>query len=240
MKRIIPLILLATLLTCPAAWAADVTAAMDINSAYVWRGLTANDGLVAQPSIDVSAGGFGINVWGNFDIGDYDDRLDANNFSEIDLTLSYGFSVQKLEVGVGVIEYLFIGGGSTREAYVSLGYPIVGGLSAGLSVNYDFDAVHGYYSTLSLTYAQDLMEKLGLEIGAHIGYVDEDYAEFYSGGTEGGLYDYAVYLSLSYAVTDAFSIGATITATDSLNEDTLPDDVVDKTVIAGVNLSYSF
>ena len=53
------------------AQAADVSAALDLNSAYMWRGLTFNDGLVAQPSIDVAAPhGIGINVWGNFDIDD--------------------------------------------------------------------------------------------------------------------------------------------------------------------------
>ena len=49
--------------------AADATAAIDVNSAYVWRGLTFNDGVVIQPSIDVAAkNGLGINVWDNYNI----------------------------------------------------------------------------------------------------------------------------------------------------------------------------
>ncbi|HMA84159.1 MAG TPA: hypothetical protein VKN73_00520, partial [Desulfosalsimonadaceae bacterium] len=48
----------------------------DVVSAYVWRGITFNDGLVVQPYVDVAAGnGFAINVWGNYDIDDYDNTL---------------------------------------------------------------------------------------------------------------------------------------------------------------------
>jgi len=58
MKRIISLaaavILLVGMAVAPAA-AAEATAAVDFASAYVWRGLTFNDGFVIQPSIDVAA-----------------------------------------------------------------------------------------------------------------------------------------------------------------------------------------
>ena len=87
MKSIFTLAAAMFLLICLAAtpvMAASATAAVDINSAYVWRGITFNDGLVIQPSIDVAAdNGLGINVWGNYDIDDYDNTLDDKEFSEI-------------------------------------------------------------------------------------------------------------------------------------------------------------
>ena len=51
------------------AMAADATAAVDMASAYVWRGQTFNDGAVIQPSLDVAAeNGLGINVWANYEV----------------------------------------------------------------------------------------------------------------------------------------------------------------------------
>ena len=113
MKRTISIFALLILFAAAPAWAADVTAGLDLNSAYVWRGITFNDGLVAQPSVDVAYKGFGFNVWGNFDLDDYKGTIaNPNNFSEVDLTLSYGMTVQKLDIGVGLIEYLFPTAGS--------------------------------------------------------------------------------------------------------------------------------
>lgn len=242
MHRAIWVSLLILLLAGGTAEAADATAAVDVNSAYVWRGITFNDGAVAQPSIDVSKGGFAVNVWGNFDIDDYDEQLDDNEFSEIDLTLSYTFTLKSLEIGLGYIEYLFPAGGlGTREVFVSLGVPLFGGLSAGCAFYYDFDEVDSYYGDVNLTYALSLTDQLGMEAKAKIGYAGEDFAEVY-GGTDGGFFDYGFSLSLSYAVTDALSLGAAINYTDTVDEDVLPegDFAHDTEWYGGVRIAYTF
>ena len=115
------------------ASAADATAGADVVSAYVWRGITFNDGLVVQPYVDVAAGnGFAINVWGNYDIDDYDNTLDENEFSEVDLTLSYALPIEPVDITIGHIEYLFPTGGSgTSEVFLSAYINPAGGLSAG-------------------------------------------------------------------------------------------------------------
>lgn len=247
--------LLTGLVSTPAM-AADATAALDINSAYVWRGQTFNDGLVLQPSIDVAAkNGLGINVWGNYDIGDYNNTLDENEFSEIDLTVSYGFSVGKLDLAVGAIEYLFPatdpdgdGNGenatATTELYLSLGMPIVGGLSAGLNIYYDIDAYDELsYATFSLTYAYDITEKMNLEAGGSIGYAGDDFAKA-AGGDDGGLYDYTLSLSLGYTISDAWSASAKVTYVDALDDDHLKETkdggLLDTNVIYGVGFAYAF
>lgn len=225
--------------TAPAM-AADVTAGLDVNTAYVWRGATFNDGLVAQPSIDIAKGAFGFNVWGNFDIDDYDGGVDADNFSEIDLTASYGLTVGNVDVGVGLIEYLFPAGDpGTREIYLSLGMPIAGGLSAGVDVYYDVDEFHGYYISVGLGYAMDLSDKLSLEAGASLGYVSEEY----SADDEAGMNDYLLSVSLGYAVSDALSVGASINYVGQPDDDVLPetpDGSYDTQVYGGVSVSYAF
>jgi uncharacterized protein (TIGR02001 family) len=260
MKTIFTLAAAMFLLICLAAtpvMAASATAAVDINSAYVWRGITFNDGMVIQPSIDVAAeNGLGINVWGNYDIGDYNGNVDENAFSEIDLTVSYGFTIGKLDVGVGAIHYVFPAVGdsnndgvgenfmATTELYVSLGMPIVGGLSASADAYYDIDALDAFsYATLGLSYSYDITDKLNLEAGGAIAYASDDFVEFNATGDDGGLHNYTLSLSLGYAITDAWSAAANLTYVDALDDDSLkedPDGPLDTKTIYGVSVAYAF
>jgi len=56
---VISIVVLTVTVVQPVA-AADVTAAIDFNSAYVFRGKTLNDGWVVQPSVDITKGGFDL------------------------------------------------------------------------------------------------------------------------------------------------------------------------------------
>jgi opacity protein-like surface antigen len=226
---------LTVLLGFGSAYAADATVGVDVNSAYVWRGITFNDGFVIQPSIDVTEGGFGLNVWGNIDGDDYDDTLDSGEFSEVDITLSYGFDLEPVGVTVGYIEYLFPAGGlGTRELFLSLGMDIVGALSGGLDIYYDFDEVETFYMNLSLAYSASLNEKTSLDLGAGIGYAGDEYCA----DGDSGLYDYILSAGLSYAVSDSLSLGAAINYADSVDEDKLPDQDAD--FFGGVSIYYGF
>ena len=240
MKRMISLVVLILLALCGSAMAAEATAALDMNSAYVWRGITFNEGLVLQPSLDLTKGGLDINVWGNLDVDDYDDTLDSGEFSEVDLTASYGFKIQKLDIRVGLIQYLFpttekSGTPGTREIFASLAYPIVGGLSAGADIYYDIDQYDAFaYTDLKLSYAYKVNDKLGLEGGVSAGYAGEDY----TADGDPGLFDYKIFVSASYTLTKAWSVGANLNYTDSLDKDKLPDQ--DTHFYGGANISYAF
>jgi hypothetical protein len=249
MKRIISMaalmVLLIGLASTPAL-AADATAALDLNSAYVWRGQTFNDGFVAQPSIDVATElGIGVNVWGNLDIDDYDGAVDSGEFSEIDLTLYYGKSFGKLDFGVGYIEYLFptteTGGAlGTREVYLSLAYGLPASLSVGLDFYYDFDEVEDYYSRLNVGWGMDLAKGLSLDAGLSAAYA----GDAYSADGEAGFYDYNVSLSLGYSITEALSVALNLYYTDSLDKDKLADvndgGPLDTTTYGGINIAYAF
>ncbi len=249
MKRIMALaVAMVTLIgmAVTPAVAADATAALDIASAYVWRGQTFNDGLVFQPSVDVAASsGFGINVWGNYDVDDYDGTLDSHEFSEIDLTLSYGTTLGKVDVGVGAIGYFFPAGAEeTWELYLSLGMPIIGGLSAGVDFYYDVDAVDEFtYATLSLSYGFDITEKFAVELGGSIAYAGDAFAEN-AGGEDGGFYDYTLSASLGYTITDAWSASAGVTYVNALDDDNLPDvddgGLEDTNIVFAVGVAYAF
>ncbi|MDA8139612.1 MAG: MltA-interacting MipA family protein [Desulfobacteraceae bacterium] len=244
MKRMIPVIALAIVLASSSAWAADATAALDLNSAYVWRGMTANDGLVAQPSMNVAKNGFAFNTWANFDLSDYNDRLDKNNFSEVDLTLSYSHTFNKLAATAGVIEYLFpatakTAVNGTRELFASLSHPIIGGLSAGVDFYYDVDENHGYYGDVGLTYSMDLVENLSLAASGKAGLASKEWAVYY-GGEDGGWHDYILRLALTYALSKELSVGANINYADTLDKKVLPTEIAKTNLFGGVNVTYNF
>ncbi|MBT8341225.1 MAG: MltA-interacting MipA family protein [Desulfatitalea sp.] len=253
MKRLIPVIVLAIMLTGNSAIAAEATATLDLNSAYVWRGITINDTWVAQPSVDVASDkGFGFNVWGNFDFDDEyaEGFLGKNDFSEVDLTVYYNTTVDKVDLGIGLIEYLFpnAGTGNTRELYASVGMGIIDGLSAGLTIYWDFDEHHGFYTDLNLTYGYDINEQLGLEVGGNIAYATEEFARWYglNETLEAGFYNYGLSLCLNYSLTEVISVGANINYVGTMDEDALPEAKnnggtgVDTEVFGGVSVSYAF
>ncbi len=74
MKRT-AMIMMVAALAAGAARAADVSATADFASAYVFRGVTLNDGLVFQPGVSISGfpipeqyGSVTLGTWANYDI----------------------------------------------------------------------------------------------------------------------------------------------------------------------------
>jgi hypothetical protein len=219
------------------AGAADVTAGVDVNSAYIWRGITFNDGLVAQPYMDVTAGGFNFNVWGNFDMDDYDGSLEKWEFSEIDLTLSYTLDAGPLSITGGFIEYLFPtteAGGSpgTREVFVDLSMAPLDGFVLGITGYYDVDEVEDYYITPYIGYSLPLGSALSVDLGASCGYVGKDF------GMDSGFHEYTLTLGAGYEV-GSVSLNALVGYTDTLDKDVLPEEAVDVNLFGGVGISIS-
>lgn len=252
MKRFFSMAALVALTTGAAAtqtMAATATAQLDANSAYVWRGLTANNGFVLQPSIDVAANGFDVNVWGNYDVADYHGMAEENRFSEVDLTASYAFKLGALDASVGVIEYTFPATNpekgprhvpSTAEVFAGLSYDIGAGFSVATKVYYDFEEADGFYATAGLGYTYSLNKKTTLGLNGLISYASEDFAKYYGGGTDSGFFNYLLTASAKYAVTDAFAVAANINYSDSMDHNVLSKDMVDTTVFGGVSLIYTF
>ena len=225
--------------------AADVTAAADVNSAYVWRGQTLNDGLVIQPSLDITKGGFGLNIWGNFDVDDYGDRRESGEFSEVDLTASYVFNLNTADLAVGYIEYLYPYTGrsdtqGTREIYGSLGLPLPIGFSMALDAYYDFDEINDIYINLGFDYEYNFSQQLSAGAGVSIAYAGDEYCADGSAG----LYDYNFTIFMNFALDEALSTSAFIKYTDSMDDDNLADidqgGALDVNIYGGVGISYAF
>lgn len=230
---------------------------VDVLSAYVWRGLTFNDGMVVQPALDAQhPSGLGFNVWGNFDVDDYNGNVEKREFSEVDLTVSYALPLEgPFGVSLGYTEFLFPKEGNydpevpgvepvkdldTREVWLKLSYSPVDALTLGASVNRDVDESEGLYGDVSLTYSYAFSDALGTEAGVRLGAGDKKFAEAYAGGSEGGLFDWGASLKLSYAVADGFTLGAPLYYTDNIDKDVFPEDSADVNWYGGVTASTSF
>jgi len=221
-----------------SARAADSSFALDFSNAYIWRGIVFNDSGVAQFSLDsgsLNAGSVPIsfNVWGNYDIGDFDGTLSKNNISEIDLTVSaglpYGF-------GVGLIAYEFPQSpASTQEFYVSWSKDLV--LTPTVTFYWDFGAVDSYYSSLDLTYSIAAGDTTSVDLSGLIAIAGEDFAKAY-GGEKGGFYNYNLSAGVSHTVNDTLGLGASVGYAGSLDTEVLPEQPLGFYVMGGLSFAF--
>jgi hypothetical protein len=235
----VPAAAAALLLPALPARAADVTVGADFNSAYVWRGLTFSGDPVVQPSIDVGGLKLGkvplnINVWGNFNLGDWDGTVEKNQYSEIDFTvtaeLPKGFSV-------GFIEYVFtVGEPSTRELTAAWGHDFSFATPT-VSFFYDVEQIDSGFLMLGLSRELALGQQAALELKAEAGYAGEGFAQYY-GGEKAGFYQYNLVGKLSYKLGENGSLSGTVGYTDGFDRAILPKQ--DARFYGGINASYSF
>jgi hypothetical protein len=237
------------LVGAPAPQGPQVTLAADVNSVYVWRGITFAKGGVVQPSIDVSGlkvgkVALGINVWSSFNLSEWDGQLQRGQFSEVDFTLT---AVLPAGFKVGYVEYVFAVGGSTdfsaapepstRELMVSWSREMA--VTPTIGVYYDVEQIDDFFLLASLSRGVKMTEKANLSLTAELGWAGEKFAKYY-GGTKGGPYHYNLFAKATYAATAKLGVSATAGYTAGCSADTLPKDVPGlHGPYAGVGLSFT-
>ena len=192
-----------------------VSASGDISvlSRYVWRGYAfSDDSIVIQPSATVSYGGFGFNLWGNLDRDDA--NYDGMSFNEIDMTLSYDWSFDKLGIGLGYI-YYGLEGDDSQEFYVSFSYDTI--LSPSLTIYRDFDAFEGTYYSLGIGHSIAITDELSLDLSGAIGYYDLDDVDYSE------LHDGTIGASMTFPINDYISITPSLTYTFGLSSEAKDD-----------------
>ena len=233
-----------------AASAAETSgsASADIMSHYVWRGQRLSDDFVIQPSVAITYGGFGANIWANWD--DTASSATDRGITESDYTLNYTFSTDKFGFDVGYIYYAFPSPGvDTQEIYLGVSYDTM--LSPSATLYYDFDEGEGAFLVLAIGHSLDLTEKIALNLGASASYNfsnmvmgpaangDADFSDFYNGELSA---------SLSIPVTGNISIEPKIAYTASLSDDAeaaikgldAAGKADDSFVYGGINVTLSF
>lgn len=233
-----------------SAQAAEVTVGADVVSAYVWRGITLNADPVVQPSINiVHPSGITLNVWGNFDLGDDDQVYKENQFSEIDIALSYAIALDPLEITFGYTEYTYPGmgdfdeetrtpsqGSEDREVFVGASAEVLPGLSLGVKAYYEFEHVKDVYAIAEMAYGMEITDALSVRVYGSIGYTGKDASE----GGEAGFHEYLLGISSAYAITTNLEVSAFVNFVDNVDSDVLPDELIREDVFGGVSAYYTF
>ena len=210
--------------------AVEVTTGLDIRSAYVFRGVTFNDGFVAQPYIDIEGLPIEFGVWGNFDIEDYDGAVESGQFSEIDIYASYSVPVDVVDLSIGYTEYTFPqgGGDADREIGVALGLDAM--VSPYIAAYYGLDGGidKDIYLELGVGYETEIADDLFLGLGALVGYLSPDEGD-------SGFHQYELSASLTYDF-----ITAGVTYYGQIDDDVLTDNAYDVEVVGTLGVAYTF
>jgi uncharacterized protein (TIGR02001 family) len=225
-----------------AVSAADVSAGVDFASAYVFRGVTLNDGFVMQPYAEISGlpipeeyGSLAVGIWANYDIDSV--GSDGSSVSEIDYYISYTLPVELLDISVGYCEYTYPNGGdSDQELSLSLGSAIgTNGLYASVGVYYGIGGAieNSWYIQPALDYEVSLSDALSASAGVSVGYAVID-------DGESGFNDASVSLGLGYALNDTWSLSAGVSYVMQLDDDVLTDDAYDVGLIGSLGLACDF
>ncbi len=220
------------------------SASIDIMSQYIWRGQQLSDEMAFQPSVGITYGGFGANIWSN-----YDEKTTA--ITETDFTLNYTFSVDKIGFDVGYIFYTFPDSDfDTSEIYVAASYDVM--LSPSLTIYYDFDEGEGAFIVASIGHSIALPKGMALDLGASASYtMDNTVMGTEADGSDlSDFYNADLSASLSIPVTDAISISPMIAYSFALSDDAetvlegissgVTGEADSDVFYGGVNVSLSF
>lgn len=225
---------------------AEVTVGADVASAYVFRGVTFNDGAVFQPYAEIGGLPVGLIVWGNLDIEDYDDTLNGGQFSEIDLALSYDLPLgtDKFGASVGYTEYTYPGaeGDADREAALDLTLDVPLSPSLGFYYGVDGGIEKSLHVGFALKHKVEMGKDAALTLGAGVGHENPDEGE-------NGFSYYTASAKLSYKM-----LTASVTHIGQIDDDVLPDaetiveedgtaefsNGYDVELVAAIGISYTF
>ena len=188
-----------------------------VASRYVWRGQTLSEGIVVQPTVGITLGGFAANLWSNVDLDNGEEDDDGIVMNETDLTLSYTMPIGPVTATAGLIHYDF-DGADTQELYLTCALGTL--LNPTLSLYYDIDEGEGAFAVLAASHAFPV-GPVSLTAGASLGFnlgdaamgLNEDGEDFT------GLYYGEVSLATSIPLFKNVSLDPRIAYSTALGDD---------------------
>jgi hypothetical protein len=222
-------------------------ASVDVMSNYVWRGQKLSNSWVVQPSVGITYGVFGANIWANYDSDAKIDEGDGHGeFNETDITLNYTRSIDKITLTAGYIYYALNNANDTQELYLSAGYDTL--LTPTLTLYYDFDEGNGAFLVASISHSFEVSKDIALNLGASASYNinnkvmgfdkdGDDFSNFYNG---------EVSSSLSIPISKAITLTPKIAYSFPLSNDaknaikSISDDGDKDIFYGGINMTLSF
>lgn len=232
---------------CPQETKTSGYASVDVLSNYVWRGQKLSNSWVVQPSVGITYGSFGANIWGNYD-GDskVDEGNDHGEFTETDITLTYTYAIDKVSLTGGYIYYALSGANDTQEAYLAGSYNTL--LKPTLTMYYDFDEGNGAFIVASIGHSFEVAKGMPLNLGALASYnvnnkvmgLDEDgddFSNFYNSELSASL-NIPVYKNITVTPKIAYAFPLSDDAEEAIGS--ISDDGDKDILYGGINLTLSF
>lgn len=197
-------------------------ASVGVYNKYIWRGadLGSDAHFLVQPEVNLGLAGVTLGVWGNYN--EASEKLD-----EIDLTLEYSHDInEELSARVGHIVYSVADDVDTAEVYAgaTLALPVV----VDLDLFYDYDENETWFLNCGVSKSIELVENLGLSLGATVGYYDFDY-----------LNNGELTAALDYAVTETVTVTPSLLYSAPLSQEARDADI-DDAVVTALTVSYTF
>lgn len=223
-------------------------ASVDVLSNYVWRGQKLSNSWVVQPSVGITYGSFGANLWANYD----SDQAEATSsdtghgeFTETDLTLNYSFSLNKFNFVAGYIYYALEEANDTQELYLSAGYDTL--FKPTLTLYYDFDEGNGAFIVASIGHSFEVLKDIALNLGASVSYnINNKVMGFNEDGKDfSNFYNADISSSLSIPIGKAITITPKVAYSFPLSDDAkeaikkISDDGDKDIFYGGVNVTVS-
>jgi hypothetical protein len=225
--------------------------AVDIYSAYVWRGMALNDEPVWQPNARL---GFNLqdygkvyaDFWSNFDTTKRNRHLSFGGLSQINYKGGYEITLGDFSLGAGHIWFTHPKangpdyGHSTREVFATLSYnnefivPFIEGY-------YDYDVAEGVYTILGLRKEIKVADQLSVGAEVSLGGGSHGMIEYYN-EREGKMWitDGNAALFAKYDLTDNIFIGARLAWMSVVDSRLKNIHHRDNILWGGVNLGVNF
>jgi hypothetical protein len=225
-------------------------ASADLMSNYVWRGIKVSNSFVVQPAVGIGYGDFAANIWGNYDsdVAEWtsNGKTGHGEMSEVDVTLSYTKSIDKLTLTGGYIYYAFEGFNDTQEFFVTAAYDTL--LSPSLTVYYDYDEGNGAFIIASIGHTFKLSKEMNLKLGALASYNIENGIMGFdkSGDKFSNFYNAELNAALTIPLTKALSITPKVAYSFAISDDAkdamkgLANDGKHDILYGGISLALSF
>ena len=179
----------------------DVELGAGIFSKYIWRGQNLGNRPVIQPSATIGKDGWSLNVWGNMPVNDKDPAGRAWNFNEVDYTVDYSGTYDMVNYSAGFILYSFPrpvgnqpGSPEAHEIYGTIGIDTL--LSPSVTVYRGTKASDGWYVNAGVSYNAVVTEDISVDLGANLGWADENYNQDYWGLKTNALNDFVLSASV--------------------------------------------
>jgi hypothetical protein len=182
-------------------------ASIGIYNSYMWRGFELHEDVAIQPSVGITYGAFGANLWSDY-------NADIKEAVETDLTLNYTHSIDKIGFDIGYIYYGLDGATDTQEIYFAVSYDTL--LSPSLTLYYDFDEGDGAFIVASVGHDIPINQDIAVSLGASISYNAESE---YAIGDYSALHNGEISVSTSIPVYKAISISPMIAYSFTLSDD---------------------